>query len=244
MLHCSFLFALGGSPRNALFNMWDPDKTQTLSLFPRSALLVGLWRTSWHVFSADSSCLIAFSGWTAVLRKLLPVQWGWHCDWPRSAGPSRCQIYKDTLEKKQFPCPVWTLLYNLYYIPALEGPNVPRWKLIFQLGDSYQRIRMYLLIICGQWVRLKIYSKLIASIIRQNFLFGYLPNVDTSLNGHLLSAARYGTYLCRYVFGRVPRVFYDIFHRAPDRGWCAKICVHTESVFSLRRRKNQKYIFT
>lgn len=53
---------------------------------------------------------------------------------------------------------------------------------------------MYLLIICGQWVRLKIYSKLIASIICQNLLFGYLPNVDTSLNGHLLSTARYGTY--------------------------------------------------
>lgn len=230
MLHCSFLFALGGSPRDALFNIWDPDKTQTLSLFPRSTRC---WRNLGErlgtFFSADSSCLMGrgrgekkktltsrpfvFSGWTAVLRKLLPVRRGWHCDWPRSAGPSRCQIYKDTLEKKQFPCLVWTLLYNLYYIPALEGPNVPRWKLIFQPGDSYQRIRMYLLIICGQWVRLKIYTKLIASITRQNFLFGYLPNVDTSLNGHLLSAARYGTYLCRYAFGRVPRLFYDIFHR-------------------------------
>lgn len=58
---------------------------------------------------------------------------------------------------------------------------------------------MYLLIICGQWVCVKIYSELIVSSAR--FLFGFLSNVAASFDAHLQSATHYGMALSLHMYG-------------------------------------------
>lgn len=99
---------------------------------------------------------------------------------------------------------------------------------------------MYLLIICGQWACMKIYSELIASIICQ-FLFGYLPNVDISFNGHLQSATHYGTYLYPYICRGSLRCF-TVFSLCCSQAWlrCQGWRAHG---FCLRQKKKTWCIF-
>lgn len=50
---------------------------------------------------------------------------------PPVPAPVRCT---DIFKRKQFPCLVWSFLFNLNYIAALYGPNVLCQKLISQQG--------------------------------------------------------------------------------------------------------------
>lgn len=78
------------------------------------------------------------------------------------------------------------------------------------------------------------------SIICQKFLFGYFPNVDLSLNGHLQSATHYGTYLYPYICRGMSQMFYDVPH------CCSQAWLRCQSWFAHwlhSRQRKMKSIF-
>lgn len=71
---------------------------------------------------------------------------------------------------------------------------------------------------------------IIASIIRQIFLFGYLANVDRSFNGHLLSATHYGAFLRPYTCEGCLARFIAFSATALKRDWVPRL-MHTLTAF-------------
>ena len=94
----------------------------------------------------------------------------------RSWGPpvSDSDAQRCIWKRKQFPCLVWKLLFNLNYIAATEGPKCSLQKLISQQGALIRGLTcMFLSSVVGgtAW---KICSELIASIICQIFFFLFI----------------------------------------------------------------------